>query len=70
LREGGLIVVNEDAYDYKSECLNSNTNREMRYLVKLVAKELSKFNNPQADSDELLESAISLEIRILKYLNL
>ncbi len=70
LREGGLIIINEDADDYSSECLNSNINKEIRYLAKLVAKELSKFNNPVSDADDVMESAISLEIRILKYLNL
>ncbi|MGC8758176.1 MAG: ATP-binding protein [Caldisericaceae bacterium] len=70
LREGGLIIINEDAEDYKSECINSNVNKELRYLSKLVAKELSKFNNPLADADDVMENAIALEIRILKYLNL
>jgi len=70
LREGGLIIINEDADDYSSECLDSNINKEIRYLAKLVAKELSKFNNPLAAADDVMESSISLEIRILKYLNL
>lgn len=70
LREGGLIVINEDAEDYKNECLDSNLKKEIRYLVKLVAKELSKFNNPLAAINDVMESSISLEIRILKYLNL
>jgi len=70
LRESGLIIINEDADDYNSECQNSNISKEIRYLTKLVAKELSKFNNPLAVADDVMESAISLEIRILKYLNL
>lgn len=70
LREGCLIIINEDADDYINECLNSNINKEIRYLAKLVAKELSKYNNPLAAVDDIIESSISLEIKILKYLNL
>ncbi len=70
LREGGLIVINEDAEDYKNECLNTSIKREMRYLSKLISKELAKFNHPFANLDDIMESSITLELKILKYLNL
>jgi hypothetical protein len=70
LGEGGLIIINEDADDYKNECLNTNTKREMRYLSKLISKELAKFNNPLANTDDVMENALALELKILRHLNL
>lgn len=70
LGEGGLIIVNEDADDYKNECLNTSTRREMRYLSKLISKELAKFNNPLANTDDVMENAVALELKILRHLNL
>ncbi|GEM_PF-2221558 len=70
LREGGLIVVNEDAEDYMRIRKTQSLRKELSYLVKIVAKELSKYNNPKADIDTVMESSISLEIKILEYLKI
>ncbi len=68
LKEGGLIIINEDAEDYKEAITSAK--REIKYLAKLVAKELSKYNNPYANTDDVMEQAISLELKILRFLNL
>jgi len=68
LKDGGLIIINEDAVDYKNECVSDK--REIRYLAKLVSKELSKYNKPYADTDDVMEMSIALEYKILKNLNL
>lgn len=68
LKEGGLIIINEDAEDYKIESVSEK--RELRYLTKLISKELSKFNNPNANTDFIMEKCIALELKILRNLDL
>jgi len=68
LKEGCLIIINEDAEDYKNEFVSGK--RKLKYLAKLIAKELSKYNNPNANTDDIMEISISLELKILRNLNL
>lgn len=68
LREGGMVIVNEDCPDYKKECAYLLSTRGLRYLAKVAAKELAKRNLPEADTDEVMERAIELELRVLKYI--
>ena len=68
LREGGMVIVNEDCPDFKKECVYLLSTRGLRYLAKVAAKELAKRNLPEADTDEVMERAIELELRVLKYM--
>jgi hypothetical protein len=68
LREGGMVIVNEDCPDFKNECAYLLSTRGLRYLAKVAAKELAKRNLPEADTDEVMERAIELELRVLKYI--
>ncbi|RIE16721.1 ATP-binding protein [Candidatus Cryosericum septentrionale] len=68
LGEGGRVIVNEDCPDYIEECSNLSSQRNLRYLAKIAAKELTRRNCLGADTDEVMERAIELELRALRYL--
>ena len=68
LGEGGMVIVNEDCRDYKEECANRLSARGLRYLVKVAAKELTKRNRPEADTDDVMEKAIQLELSALRHM--
>ncbi|WP_165849092.1 ATP-binding protein [Candidatus Cryosericum septentrionale] len=68
LGEGGRIILNYDCPEYAEECAIPSGQRAYRYITKLVAKELAKRNYGDADTDEVMEQAVEIELRILKYL--
>jgi hypothetical protein len=68
LGEGGLVIVNEDCPDYKEECSSLSSQRTLRYLAKLAAKELVRRNLVGADTDEVMERAIQLELSALRHM--
>lgn len=68
LAEGGMVIVNEDCPDYIEECSNLSSQRNLRYLAKIAAKELARRNFMAADTDEVMERSIELELKVLRYL--
>lgn len=68
LGEGGMVIVNEDCPDYIEECADRLSARGLRYLAKVAAKELAKRNLPGTDTDDVMEQAVKLELRVLRYM--
>lgn len=68
LREGGMVIVNEDCPDFEKECAYLLSTRGLRYLVKVAAKELAKRNLPEVDTDDVMEKAIQLELMALRHM--
>lgn len=68
LAEGGMVIVNEDCPDYAEECSSLSSQRTLRYLAKIAAKELARRNFAGADTDEVMEHAMELELRALRYI--
>jgi len=61
-----LIKINKIHPDYTSE--TQTRDRKLRYLSKLIVKEIALYDNPQVKPDNLLEKMIELQIHVERHI--